>query len=330
MDERVLMRLLRTAASLYPKHAETSSWLRAQRVRVVEHSTASSALRWAQAHVHAPQIVYDPGRLDRAVDLLERLESALQPRPVVIVVSDSLEQGLAELGWKRSTYRVGFVRAQNLSGDLDNALDDLLLAEPELAVDVIDREREPEDDETVRFDVAALTAELASTCAWAGAHVERMGRSIEVRVGIEDPVLEGELVAGWRDPDGKSFELSFVGALPPGVDGFSVWAARNIGALDGILREPAALLSQVPDVDPRFAARFDAGFQLRPESDEGLAEAHSVAGTLASVPAAVDEVLVGVERASGRAGNVPRAAVLDHVRFFLEVWRVLARTRLLR
>ena len=229
MDDRTRQRFRRTAVAVYPPHADVANVLRAEKMRVVEHLGAAEALAWARAHPFAPLVINDPGELGRALYIVERLEATMKPRPVVVVVSNELERGLAALGWQRSTFRVGFVRRQNLAGDLHAALDDLAKTEPELPAHVIDRERDVDEASNAPdFDTAALAAELRSLSSWCGGVVDRVRWSYEVHAVVDD--VEGVLVVAWHDELGGSFDVTLTAANPansrrsPSALSSRVWA----------------------------------------------------------------------------------------------------------
>ncbi len=294
---------------------DVERFFRERRVRAVEHRSVAQAVAWAKKNPWAPHVLEDPGVLDRALHLVEDLERAFERRPLVVVISPSLQRGLGELGWRRSTYRVGFARSENLVDDLSGALDDLVRGEPELPGDVMDRERALDSaDDATSFDVDALVADVAQTGAWAAGLAARVGGTVEMHATLRD--LEGRFVATWLDPAGSRFNVSFAAALPPAPGAFSAWSTRGLaGALGGVLQRPTL-----------GDARFDDAFQLQGD-EAGLETARAVCETLAVADARVEELAVVFDRITARASRVDRDALPRVSSWLLELWRVVARHR---
>jgi hypothetical protein len=316
MDERTMQHLRRTAAAVYPPHADVTATLRSAKIRVVEHQSAAEALAWSRAHPFAPLIVNDPGHLDRSLHIVERLEATMKPRPIVVVVNNALDDGLAELGWTRSTYRVGFARTQNLAVDLHTALDDLVKGEPDLPADVVDRERTVDEGGDTRFDVAALADSLRAASAWAGGVVDRVGSSVEVHAAADD--VECRLVVAWRDSAGARFDVSLDAALPSGA-GFVVRRQEpNLrpGMLAGL---------HAPGLEH---AEFDALFELAPADEAGLDDARAIASTLVAAPATLDAFVAEIARVRAGGRGLARSDALDLATWLLEAWHSLVGRRL--
>src|SRR5262245_25272273 len=109
---------------------EIKSALQSRRVVIDDVFSDRGALDAIKRRPDAPIVVHDPGQLDEALRLVSALDKRAR-RPIVVVVSPDLDRGLAALGWKASTHRIGFVRAKSAVADFDAALDDLLPNEPE-------------------------------------------------------------------------------------------------------------------------------------------------------------------------------------------------------
>lgn len=262
-----------------------------------------------------PIVLVDLGALDRAVPLARALRRIERPPPLV-VVGDAIERGLAELGWRESTHRVGFVRTRALVDDLTAAFEDLLSGEPDLD----ESDGPPPDPDAVgdiAFDIDALRAELISRLSWAAPVVERVGQRLEVRANL--PELEGaigRLEIAWPDGTDAKLRLVMHAPLPPWRASFS--ARRATGGLRG-------LLAGFTDVEVGEPA-FDAAHVVHADR-AGLEEARAQVALLDDV-APLAELAFDDDSFEALADGLARVEALALADSALALWRGLARGRL--
>lgn len=288
-------------------------WLELQRIPVtaVRDLAADAAARCPRRTV----ILVDPGPLDRATKLAHAL-GALERPPPLVVVSDALQRGLAELGWRGGTWGVQFVRAQLLHDDLPTALDDALAGAPEL--DESDGPPPAIDGlAEVRFDVDQLRRALCERVAWAGPVVERVGNRLELRARV--PELDertATLVLSWPETGDESLAVELHAPLP--LAHASSSARRERGGLRGLI----ARLDDQHLGEPAF----DATMEVRADR-AGLAELRAQHALLDDL-IALTELAVDRETLHASARGVARDDVLSLSDAMLALWRGLVRGRL--
>lgn len=292
-------------------------------VHVAEQLASHTAVSWAREHPLAPVIVFDSGALDVARDLVRRLDRAASAasarRPVVVVVSDALEQGIAELGWRESTYRVAFARQESVLHDVALALADLLATEPEPAPGAPGLETPMVNDLVeAAFDVDALHGELQARLAWLGAAAERVMSSWVYRFHAPESVdVDATLTVTWRDPAGLRFSLSLIGDLTPAAALFQAKIPRGLRGAIERLREDQT----VGD------AAFDDAYVVHAD-EAGLEEAKAARDLLARFPGRLDTLEWTDDAFTARGDDLPREAVALVADAAAQVWHLLVRARL--
>lgn len=266
-----------------------------------------------------PVIVLDAGTLDRAAALVRDL-GRLDSTPPLVVISDALHRGLAELGWSGSTWGVHFVRAELLAEDLPVALDEAMAKQPEL--DESDGPPpELEEGSALAFDVEKLRAALLERAAWAAPVVEQVGSRLELRARLPElGEREARLELSW--PAGSDVRLSLALQAPLPARRASFSARRGQGGLRGGLRGLLARLDDQQVGEPTF----DDAMQVRAD-DAGLAEARAQLALLDDV-AALEELSFDGEALFARARGLGRDEALALGAAVLALWRGVVRGRL--
>jgi hypothetical protein len=292
--------------------------LRQNAVETFESITTSGAIMDAAIHSKAPLVVFDEFNLDVSVRLVDALERCPYERPVVVVVSSSLERGLAELGWTRSTYRVGFVRTQNLLDDLERTLDELLKTEP---TPDFDRSSPGPSSLELRWESetnAALDdlSRSLTRIEWAGPQAHRVVSSLNVECALaENDALKANITLMYMASFAR-FYFNMTAAIPQQAAFFA--ARRPTTARDTLeqLRD-----TKVGDrfVDDTFICKAD---------DNGLVETRALLRLIANAARNLDFIELSEYFLVARSEKAMLEPTLVALSTSLDLWRALARRRL--
>lgn len=287
--------------------------------RIPVQSCRALIMEDARRAPRRPVVVVDPGHLDRARALAHDLGQLESPPPLV-VISDALKRGLAELGWSGSTWGVHFARAELLAEDLPVALDEAMAKQPEL--DESDGPPpELAEGSALAFDVGELRAALLLRAAWAAPVVEQVGSRLELRARLPElDEREARLELSWPEGSDARLSLTLQAPLPARRAAFS--ARRERGGLRGGLRGLWTRLQDPQVGEPGF----DEAMQVRAD-DAGLAEARAQLSLLDDV-AALEELSLDGDVLLARATGLGRDEALALGAAVLALWRGVVRGRL--
>lgn len=317
---RTLSLLRRRGAWLLGGPVETASARQLfQGWRIPVETRRALVMNDARRSPRRPVVVVDPGSLDRARALAHDLRRLESPPPLV-VVSDALHRGLAELGWSENTWGVHFVRAELIAEDLPAALDEAMARQPEL--DESDGPPpELEIGSALAFDVAALRSALLERAAWAAPVVEQVGSRLELRAHLPElGEREARLELSWPAGSDERLSLALQAPLPSRRASFT--ARRGPGGLRAGLRGLLARLGDRQVGEPAF----DDAMEVRAD-DAGLAEARGQLALLDDV-AALEELGFDGEGLHASARELGRDEALALCGALLALWRGLVRGRL--